>query len=396
MAPRPIHPFPARMASDLALQAIKDLPEGSVVLDPMSGSGTVMRVAVESGHVARGFDVDPMAVLLSKVQTHHVDQGELLGAAEELLIEAEGMSPEEVMLPWVDNDKETRDFINFWYDTPQKNDLRVLAHLVSRETDSIGDALRIAMSRLIITKNRGASLAGDVSHSRPHRIRQMGENDFEVFPEFRKSCKWVAKKVDEIPRDTDSGIRLGDARDMHTLHDGSVDAVVSSPPYLNAIDYLRGHKMALVWMGHTIPELRAIRSGSVGASRGADPDADLSLALDLTQNCDIEELPQNVKAMIMRYAIDIHDFIREATRVVRQDGQVVYVVGNSCIKGILVKNTEIIKSAAERHGLHLTSVSERDIPASSRYLPPPKEGGKAPLQKRMGVETVLSFTKRAA
>ena len=88
MTTRPIHPFPARMASDLALQAIKSLPENSVVLDPMSGSGTVMKVAVKSGHTALGFDVDPMAVLLSKVQTNHVDQTEMLAVAERLLEES--------------------------------------------------------------------------------------------------------------------------------------------------------------------------------------------------------------------------------------------------------------------------------------------------------------------
>jgi len=119
----------------------------------------------------------------------------------------------------------------------------------------------------------------------------------------------------------------------------------------------------------------------------------LSLAFYLTRNCEIKALPQNIKSMIMRYAIDINAFVREAARVVRQGGQVVYVVGNSRIKGILIKNTEILKSAAEKHGLKLVCVNERDIPASSRYLPPPKEGGAAPLQKRMGVETVLTFTK---
>ena len=396
MAPRPIHPFPARMASDLALQAIKALPKKSVVLDPMSGSGTVMKVAVESGHVARGFDVDPMAVLLSKVQTHHVNQDEMLDVAEKLLAYAKIISPDQVALSWIDNDKETKDFIDFWYDTPQKNALRVLAYLISREAGYIGDALRIAMSRLIITKRKGASLAGDVSHSRPHRVQKKGGNDFDVLPEFLKSCKRVAKLANDIPKNTDSFIELGDARNMYTLHDGSIDAVVSSPPYLNAIDYIRGHKMALVWMGHTIPELRNIRSSSVGASKVAGHNADLSLAFKLTKNCEIEGLPQNIRSMIMRYAIDTNDFIREAARVVRQDGKVVYVVGNSQIRGILVKNTEITKSAAKNHGLELVSISERDIPASSRYLPPPKKGGKAPLQKRMGVETVLTFTKRAA
>jgi len=40
--------------------------------------------------------------------------------------------------------------------------------------------------------------------------------------------------------------------------------VLTSPPYLNAIDYMRCSKFSLVWMGHTIRELRNIRADSVG------------------------------------------------------------------------------------------------------------------------------------
>ena len=37
---KPIHPFPARMAPELAIDALHLLPKGSLVLDPMAGSGT--------------------------------------------------------------------------------------------------------------------------------------------------------------------------------------------------------------------------------------------------------------------------------------------------------------------------------------------------------------------
>ena len=52
--------------------------------------------------------------------------------------------------------------------------------------------------------------------------------------------------------------------------DESIDMVITSPPYLNAIDYLRGHRLSLVWLGHQLSGLRMIRSGSVGAERGPD------------------------------------------------------------------------------------------------------------------------------
>ncbi len=91
------------MASELAFQAIKDLPDGAIVLDPMSGSGTVMKVAVESGHIARGFDVDPMAVLLSQVQTHHVDDKAMIETSENIIKEAQQTPLNKAILPWIDN-----------------------------------------------------------------------------------------------------------------------------------------------------------------------------------------------------------------------------------------------------------------------------------------------------
>ena len=66
---RSVHPFPARMAPEIALEAISALDPRSTVVDPMCGSGLVLREAVEQGHDAIGFDVDPLAVLMSKVWT---------------------------------------------------------------------------------------------------------------------------------------------------------------------------------------------------------------------------------------------------------------------------------------------------------------------------------------
>ena len=58
----PIHPFPARMAPEIALSEINNLPTSSTILDPMMGSGTVLRVGSTNGHHVIGRDLDPLAV----------------------------------------------------------------------------------------------------------------------------------------------------------------------------------------------------------------------------------------------------------------------------------------------------------------------------------------------
>ncbi len=165
----PIHPYPARMAPEIALAQGETLPPDSFVLDPMAGSGTVLRVASEQGHRALGFDMDPLAVLMAKVWTTPVDADELRTAATTLAKQARGAKPDGIDLPWIDADPATRDFVDYWFGKEQQGDLRRLSAALHPMAGPLADALRVALSRIIITKDRGASLARDVSHSRPHR-----------------------------------------------------------------------------------------------------------------------------------------------------------------------------------------------------------------------------------
>src|SRR5260370_9662861 len=63
-----------------------------------------------------------------------------------------------------------------------------------------------------------------------------------------------------------ASIRRGDARHL-PVKTASIDLVITSPPYLNAIDYIRCSKFSLVWMGYSIGELRQLRTHSLGTER---------------------------------------------------------------------------------------------------------------------------------
>lgn len=387
-----IHPFPARMAPEIALQAIKCLPQGSLVLDPMAGSGTVLRTAIDSGHPARGFDVDPLAVLMSKVWLTPIDTKIFKEAARETITKASKLDSNAISMPWIDEDTESSQFINFWYDKPQIKDLRRISWLLNSQNDAIGNALKVSLSRLIIQKKKGASLAGDVSHSRPHRIRST--NDFNVFEEFIKSSDRLARLLGHEKSIPGAIVEQGDARNMQLIKNNSIDAIVTSPPYLNAIDYIRGHRMSLIWFGYRVSELRKIRSESVGASRAPDPQMELKIAHKLVELCyGIDELPSSKRAMILRYAYDVDAFLREAGRVLRPGGTAVYVIGNSCMNDVFIDNTSIVIRAAHQYGLRFVDRYERELLSTRRYMPPPDKSNSSPINQRMGTECIVTFRK---
>jgi len=80
------------MASELALEKVLALSPNSNILDPMMGSGTVPRVAVDHRHRCFGFDTDPLAVLMAKVWTTSLEISQLRHIADEVVLQAKHIS----------------------------------------------------------------------------------------------------------------------------------------------------------------------------------------------------------------------------------------------------------------------------------------------------------------
>lgn len=394
---RPIHPFPARMAPELALAALNELPTGSVVLDPMAGSGTVLRQAIALGHRAIGFDTDPLAVLMARVWTTGVTSEDIHKECRLLLEEAATVNLRIHKLPWVASDHETSEFIRYWFGDEQRRALHRIAYILHRRRKArLGrrrraavEALTVALSRIIVTKEPCASLARDTSHSRPHRV--IDTSDFDVLSGFQRSVSIVAERISSLSSDHHglAHVEQGDARDV-PLRASAVDAVVTSPPYLNAIDYMRGHRLSLVWFGFQLRQLRRVRGSSIGAERASES---TSKTIDsvCSEMVSIKLLPRRFQAIVQRYACDLIAMTTEIARVLKKDGVATLVVGNSCLRDVFVRNADGVYAAAALCGMEPLRVAERELPAGSRYLPITTSGM---LSKRMRTETVLTFGKR--
>lgn len=397
MAISSVHPFPARMAPEIALEHVLGLRPNSLVLDPMAGSGTVLWHASVKGHRSIGFDVDPLAVLMSRVRTSLVNIEELSELAEYLVRQASKIEHSNIVLPWIDGDDETKKFIEYWFAQKQIEQLRSIAYLLMNDpkisiNSVIANALRLCLSRLIVTKKGGASLAWDTSHSRPHKVTE--ENDFDVLNEFIKSVSRLGKHLQGSMPVGDVDVNIGDSRFLDTVGSGTIDAVITSPPYLNAIDYLRGHKLSLIWLGYTIRELRKIRSSSIGAERAIDSTikSQKQITSILSAFGDLTQLPAKHNNMVLRYANDVSAFTSEVARVLKPGGKCVFVVGNSCLKNVFINNSKAVAIASQLSGLKLIAETERDLPSSSRYLPISSSLENA-LGRRMRTEIVMTLRK---
>jgi DNA modification methylase len=394
-----VHPFPARMAPGIALDIVGKRKNKSItVLDPMSGSGTVLALARAAGHHAVGVDIDPLAVLIARVWTSAIDPSDIRAAGEVILGKARrrfrSLSTGRAYPAGAD--EATREFIRYWFDPYARRQLACLAHEIAEVKPKVHrEALWCAFSRLIITKQSGASLAMDLAHSRPHKSYDVAPA--KPFRKFMSAVERVAVNCIDS-RDGNRGpaarVMKADARRL-PFESGSIDLVLTSPPYLNAIDYMRCSKFSLVWMGYKVDDLRETRAESVGSEVGAgkhNMDEDVSRVIAKLGLG--KRFAERDRAVLARYVADMRKAVAEVARVLKPSGQAVYVVGENTVRGTYIRTARLVEAVAKLSGLELVEKRSRALPANRRYLPPPVHRGRSLLNARMRREVVLALRHR--
>jgi hypothetical protein len=219
----------------------------------------------------------------------------------------------------------------------------------------------------------------------------------EPFDKFLGAVHLVLKNCicnNQSDRGPAAKASLGDARKL-PIASGTIDLVLTSPPYLNAIDYMRCSKFSLVWMGYNVGELGGIRTDSVGNE---------SKDLSASEDEDIQEIITDLKlkpklsarheAVLAHYIKDMRNAVEEATRVLSPGGRAVYVVGENTVRGTFIPNARIVSALAELSGLKTENTHTRKLPANRRYLPPPTaQNAPEAMGGRMRREVILSFSK---
>jgi hypothetical protein len=270
-----------------------------------------------------------------------------------------------------------------------------LAYAIRSQRDAgVRTVLWCAFSRLIITKQASASRALDLAHSRPHRVDD--REPIRPLEHFLRAVDTVleASPFIGIRNGPKAQIRAGDARRLPAKSE-SFDFVITSPPYFNGIDYLRGHKFSLIWMGHQLDGLREVRATNIGTEVAARVNGLSPVQKAAVRRLgQVDRLPARLQGQLARFVSDMHAAVGEIARVLKPDGRAVLVVGDSFRREILVRNSRALTHLAKHHGLELVRRQQRAIPDTRRYLPPPsaRRSGRE-LRKRLRTEVVLTFAK---
>lgn len=392
-----LHSFAAKFPPQLPRAFIRTLTNpGDVVLDPMMGSGTTVVEAFLEGRRGIGLDFDPLALRLSRVKTLPLGSDKLRNLGFKAISRAKDLLtiPEKIEQELYRRfDEPTKEFVDYWFLPSTQRELMALV-LAVEEVDDLATRqfLQLTLSSIIVTKSGGVSLARDLAHSRPHLDKgKVPKNAIDQFTiRLQKNLSSIARLKMNGATAT---LIAGDARSM-PVSDGTVDLIVTSPPYANAIDYMRAHKFSLVWFGQTVSSLSKLRSAYIGSERVTNFGY-LKLPTNTEATiCGLAEKDRGKSLILRKYFIEMRAVITEMYRVLRNNAAAVIVAGTSIMRGIDVQTHLCLAEIAEEEGFDVVGIAKRILDRNKRMMPA-RFGKKTDsiIEQRMHEEFVIGLLK---
>jgi len=422
-----LHAFPAKFPPQLPRKFILGLTQpGDIVLDPMMGSGTTVVEAYLNDRQAVGFDIDPLARLITGVKTTPLDAKVVIEVGRAVLKQAtiSVQSDCNLLRSLLDArwDEQTRQFVNYWFAIETQIELIALITQIEQiDDEKIKDFLKLVFSACIITKSGGVSLAFDLAHTRPHRAKVVltsagelvigsnhhGDSSPRVqlltktlrspMVEFQKRLHQNVKSLNEIPSsEYTPSLDLADAQKM-PLETESVDLVVTSPPYAsNAIDYMRAHKFSLVWLGYSVDQLTNTRSHCIGGETTTSFSFEMLPPFTTTLVAEIAAIDAKKGAVLQRYYSETSRVLQSTYRVLKPGRAAVFVVATSNMRGIDTQTQNCLADIGRAIGFEVPAIGVRRLDRNRRMMPAGmKIDHTSQIQQRMHEEFVLGFYKPA-
>ena len=390
-----IHPYAARFPSGLPAHFISRLTEpGQIVLDPTCGSGATLLESLILDRNAMGVDIDPLAIMQTRARTQRIAPDDLWTAGY-LAWQNAGKIIDHAS-PWHETaqglDTDTKQFIERWFHPEICNQLAALAAEIRATPDEPSrNALSTILSSMVISNRNGVSRAIDVAHSRPHL--DSSNRRRSAMSLFRRKLDAVARAYRNAPANGWASTLRADAKHL-PIRDATCDLALWSPPYANALDYMRGHKFALVWLGISLGETTRLARHYMGtertesasrATRPIQPAAAASVEL-------LSESHPNLAKATVRYCNDLYDAVQETARVLKPGSASIVVVAPSTLRGVVIPTHEIIMQTLEAAGMRHVATRERTLNRDRRMLPVRNSAGDG-IEERMRTEYVVGAVK---
>lgn len=353
------HRYPAKFLPDVVRKIIEEYAKGSnLIADLFAGCGTTLVEAKIHGISSVGVDINPVAQLITKVKTTPLAPDDLQQAYTALVNLFDKYNESDY------EDIKKHERIDYWFTPSQKAKIAFLYDTVFHleVDDDTKDFFYVCISHIL--KNCSWWLQ---SGTKPQR--DMEKEPEDPFNEFKRHCSkmigWNEKFYNELSKKGNLGIpceiQLEDARHTNIASE-SIDAIITSPPYVTSYEYADIHQLTAYWMEY-ISDIHEFRKKFIGSSYSGNMSLEVSGSKQAQKIVNaLSEKNQHIARDVAQYFNDMKEVAIEMVRILVPGGKACVVIGNTKIKEVQIKSAEVFFEFLRNAGLQKVDVIKRSIP----------------------------------
>jgi tRNA G10 N-methylase Trm11 len=402
-----LHKYPAKFIPQLPEWALRfsGIEAGARVLDPFCGSGTTLIEAGLKGSRALGRDISPLAITISAAKTSLLECGvrEALSSVRAISLDAQTRSEALQRVLEANVGKHCLGVHATWSNWFRARELSELLALRDAITESADTVLRPLLFAVLSAIVKSASYLNEDQIKVRFEHGKVLANVHEAFS--KASEKAIKNQVDLSAKYRNAkasfDVHVGCAGELD-LQNSTIDCVVTSPPYVNAVDYTMNQKYNSFVLGIVDPaDFKSHCRDYIGMTERAVRSHDLremKLTGDAQVDSYIEKLWAAGDSVSRNRAYILHNYFdgmlrnfKEVQRVLVPGGSACYVVGTSNrIRHLSLPTDELLLRLALAAGLQLRLRFYHVMAnRSSMRLARHRTGGEIPT------ETIFVFEKSA-
>ena len=389
--------FPAKFHPPVVRKLIDEYSRpGDHILDPFCGSGKMLVEAAVAGRNAVGVDVDPVAAFVSRVKTHRYSPGSLKASRDLLsqnLAELRRLGGQHYVKGFTDLTQDELDAavsdarlwvpdipnICHWFRRYVILDMArihwAIQDLQAPNTHKVFFRLCFASIVRATSNADPVPVSGLEVTSHMKRREAMGRviNPFAL---FERSVSKALTAIFEYRRKLDNtstvSTKQADARYLSSRLRREFDAIITSPPYHNAVDYYRRHKLEMFWLGFTKTQEERLELMRNYVGRSTIPQKDLyppdEHQLGILATAWESKMPKSSigRANAFRhYVVSMKLAFNQFARLLKNDSPMIVVVGNSQWNGLAIPTGELFVELATPD---LRLIDRFWYPVKNRYM----------------------------
>ena len=352
-----IHKYPAKFFPELPRWLIKKYSqEEQIVLDPFGGSATTSIEALLNHRQSVSIDIDPFAQFLAKVKMTILDVEELEIYSNILIKKITEYQVDNKLVNYIPNFP----YRDNWFNKEIIEELAYIKKSISEL--NINQELRnffLATFSSIIraVSNADNNCTRTVIRKRLNKqiypsmaLTKFVENLLLYKMRIKEFIEFATKNIKfEIPANSD-------ARNID-YPDNFFDFAITSPPYVNAVDYPRTHQLEMYWLELANGSLSPLKKKHIGTESVTANDYNTFREIGITEADDIMKKIFNVdkrRAFIAyKFLADMEKNIQEVYRTLKKGRKYALVIGNNQIRGQQFESWKYLIEIAKRNNFKL-------------------------------------------